>query len=207
METIYKLQGHIADIEARYNEISAELDEIYTENGGEVTEETEKAEALLAELETMAQEVVKEIIDNSDAYAEITLNKEAQRKVLEAELKAVKEEQKKAVARYEAKINYLKRGEDFWKENFLRAMDYADVTKIGGAKSKLLHSISIRNTQAVEVDEAILTEKYSERLREFQLGLPNYLTAELKVSKTELKKEPEMPEGAVLVLNKSVTIR
>lgn len=207
METIYKLQGHIADIEARYNEISAELDEIYTENGGEVTEETEKAEALLAELETMAQEVVKEIIDNSDAYAEITLNKEAQRKVLEAELKAVKEEQKKAVARYEAKINYLKRGEDFWKENFLRAMDYADVTKIGGAKSKLLHSISIRNTQAVEVDEAILTEKYSERLREFQLGLPNYLTAELKVSKTELKKELEMPEGAVLVLNKSVTIR
>lgn len=207
METIYKLQGHIADIEARYNEISAELDEIYTENGGEVTEETEKAEALLAELETMAQEVVKEIIDNSDAYAEITLNKEAQRKVLEAELKAVKEEQKKAIARYEAKINYIKRGEDFWKENFLRAMDYADVTKIGGAKSKLLHSISIRNTQAVEVDEAILTEKYSERLREFQLGLPNYLTAELKVSKTELKKEPEMPEGATLVLNKSVTIR
>lgn len=207
METIYKLQGHIADIEARYNEISAELDEIYTENGGEVTEETEKAEALLAELETMAQEVVKEIIDNSDAYAEITLNKEAQRKVLEAELKAVKEEQKKAIARYEAKINYLKRGEDFWKENFLRAMDYADVTKIGGAKSKLLHSISIRNTQAVEVDEAILTEKYSERLREFQLALPSYITAELKVSKTELKKEPEMPEGATLVLNKSVTIR
>lgn len=207
METIYKLQGHIADIEARYNEISAELDEIYTENGGEVTEETEKAEALLAELDAMAQEVVKEIIDNSDAYAEITLNKEAQRKVLEAELKAVKEEQKKAVARYEAKINYLKRGEDFWKENFLRAMDYADVTKIGGAKSKLLHSISIRNTQAVEVDEAILTEKYSERLREFQLALPSYITAELKVSKTELKKEPEMPEGAVLVLNKSVTIR
>lgn len=207
METIYKLQGHIADIEARYNEISAELDEIYTENGGEVTEETEKAEALLAELETMAQEVVKEIIDNSDAYAEITLNKEAQRKVLEAELKAVKEEQKKAIARYEAKINYLKRGEDFWKDNFLRAMDYADVTKIGGAKSKLLHSISIRNTQAVEVDEAILTEKYSERLREFQLALPNYITAELKVSKTELKKEPEMPEGATLVLNKSVTIR
>lgn len=207
METIYKLQGHIADIEARYNEISAELDEIYTENGGEVTEETEKAEALLAELETMAQEVVKEIIDNSDAYAEITLNKEAQRKVLEAELKAVKEEQKKAVARYEAKINYIKRGEDFWKENFLRAMDYADVTKIGGAKSKLLHSISIRNTQAVEVDEAILTEKYSERLREFQLALPNYITAELKVSKTELKKEPEMPEGATLVMNKSVTIR
>lgn len=207
METIYKLQGHIADIEARYNEISAELDEIYTENGGEVTEETEKAEALLAELDAMAQEVVKEIIDNSDAYAEITLNKEAQRKVLEAELKAVKEEQKKAIARYEAKINYLKRGEDFWKENFLRAMDYADVTKIGGAKSKLLHSISIRNTQAVEVDEAILTEKYSERLREFQLALPSYITAELKVSKTELKKEPEMPEGAVLVLNKSVTIR
>lgn len=207
METIYKLQGHIADIEARYNEISAELDEIYTENGGEVTEETEKAEALLAELETMAQEVVKEIIDNSDAYAEITLNKEAQRKVLEAELKAMKEEQKKVIARYEAKINYLKRGEDFWKENFLRAMDYADVTKIGGAKSKLLHSISIRNTQAVEVDEAILTEKYSERLREFQLALPNYITAELKVSKTELKKEPEMPEGAVLVMNKSVTIR
>lgn len=207
METIYKLQGHIADIEARYNEISAELDEIYTENGGEVTEETEKAEALLAELETMAQEVVKEIIDNSDAYAEITLNKEAQRKVLEAELKAVKEEQKKAIARYEAKINYIKRGEDFWKENFLRAMDYADVTKIGGAKSKLLHSISIRNTQAVEVDEAILTEKYSGLLREFQLALPSYITAELKVSKTELKKEPEMPEGAVLVLNKSVTIR
>lgn len=206
MENIYQLSGKYEQAAFEYDRIAAELEEAYIDNGGEVTEDTERKEAALQALSALQDEIVGEIIENSDKYAECALNAEARRKAKEAELKEWKAQVAKAEQRMKAGIERERRREEFWKDNFYIAMQHGEISKIGGARTKLEHSVSIVTTKAVEVNEDVLLAPYMDAIEQARESLPAYCTVEVKVNKSELKKEAQLPEGAAIMENKSIRI-
>lgn len=206
MENFYTLSEKFASISETYDKLSAELDEIYSENGGEVTEDTTERERLLEEMNELKEQCVREIVDNSDAYAEIALNKRAQQEVAEAEMKAVKEQQRKVLDTLQARVNKYERAYKFWLENFDAAMRVAECSKIGGAKTDKKHSVWYQTTTSVEVPDDIL-EKYDEVISELAAKLPEWVTIQVSVNKTKLKALEVLPEGVTKVENKTVRIK
>lgn len=206
MENFYTLSEKFASISETYDKLSAELDEIYSENGGEVTEDTTERERILEEMNELKEQCVREIVDNSDAYAEIALNKRAQQEVAEAEMKAVKEQQRKVLDTLQARVNKYERAYKFWLENFDAAMRVAECSKIGGAKTDKKHSVWYQTTTSVEVADDIL-EKYDEVINELAAKLPEWVTIQVSVNKTKLKAQEVLPEGVTKVENKTVRIK
>ena len=206
MENFYTLSEKFASISETYDKLSAELDEIYSENGGEVTEDTTERERLLEEMNELKEQCVREIVDNSDAYAEIALNKRAQQEVAEAEMKAVKEQQRKVLDTLQARVNKYERAYKFWLENFDAAMRVAECSKIGGAKTDKKHSVWYQTTTSVEVADNIL-ERYDEVISELAAKLPEWVTIQVSVNKTKLKALEVLPEGVTKVENKTVRIK
>ena len=206
MENFYTLSEKFASISETYDKLSAELDEIYSENGGEVTEDTTERERLLKEMNELKEQCVREIVDNSDAYAEIALNKRAQQEVAEAEMKAVKEQQRKVLDTLQARVNKYERAYKFWLENFDAAMRVAECSKIGGAKTDKKHSVWYQTTTSVEVADDIL-ERYDEVISELAAKLPEWVTIQVSVNKTKLKALEVLPEGVTKVENKTVRIK
>lgn len=206
MENFYTLSDKFASISETYDKLSAELDEIYSENGGEVTEDTTERERLLEKMNELKEQCVREIVDNSDAYAEIALNKRAQQEVAEAEMKAVKEQQRKVLDTLQARVNKYERAYKFWLENFDAAMRVAECSKIGGAKTDKKHSVWYQTTTSVEVADNIL-ERYDEVISELAAKLPEWVTIQVSVNKTKLKALEVLPEGVTKVENKTVRIK
>lgn len=206
MENFYTLSDKFASISETYDKLSAELDEIYSENGGEVTEDTTERERLLEEMNELKEQCVREIVDNSDAYAEIALNKRAQQEVAEAEMKAVKEQQRKVLDTLQARVNKYERAYKFWLENFDAAMRVAECSKIGGAKTDKKHSVWYQTTTSVEVADDIL-ERYDDVISELAAKLPEWVTIQVSVNKTKLKSLEVLPEGVTKVENKTVRIK
>ena len=206
MENFYTLSDKFSSISETYDKLSAELDEIYSENGGEVTEDTTERERLLEEINELKEQCVREIVDNSDAYAEIALNKRAQQEVAEAEMKAVKEQQRKVLDTLQARVNKYERAYKFWLENFDAAMRVAECSKIGGAKTDKKHSVWYQTTTSVEVADNIL-ERYDEVISELEAKLPEWVTIQVSVNKTKLKALEVLPEGVTKVENKTVRIK
>ena len=206
MENFYTLSDKFASISETYDKLSAELDEIYSENGGEVTEDTTERERLLEEMNELKEQCVREIVDNSDAYAEIALNKRAQQEVAEAEMKAVKEQQRKVLDTLQARVNKYERAYKFWLENFDAAMRVAECSKIGGAKTDKKHSVWYQTATSVEVADDIL-ERYNEVISELAAKLPEWVTIQVSVNKTKLKALEVLPEGVTKVENKTVRIK
>lgn len=207
MENIYTLSGRYAEMNERYEALSAELSDMYEENGGEETADTIKQEALLDELAELKDAVLRDIVEHADDYAAIAMNKDCQRKMLEAELKALKEEQAKVVAKYQARINRLASSVEFWKENFAQAMNLEKITKIGGPKTGHKFTVWVKETQSVEVDEQTVLEPYQDTIDELVERLPAWVTVKTGISKTELKKEETLPAGAALVTSQTIQIR
>ena len=209
MENFYRLSGRFAEISERLDTLNAELEQMYDDNGGEITADTEERERAIEELNALKEECLRDIVDNSDAYAEIALNKAAQKKVAEAEVKAVKEEQKKVLEKCQARVNRLARSVEFWKQNFDEAMRLADLVKIGGAKTGKAHSVYYTTTKRVETDDSLLTVPYLNRLNAFRETLPVWLDVEFKVNAAQLKALPEdeRPEGCRIVETQNVMIR
>ena len=207
METIYNLEQKFAEISDSYDQLEAQLVDMYEENGGEVTEETEAMQAKLDELKALKQQITDDIIAAPDAYASIVKNAEAQQKMLEAELKALKEEQMKAVARLQAKINRKASKADFFKDAIAEALRANGIEKIGGAKTDNRFSIYFQSSTSVDVDSEKVLAPYQPRINAFIQSLPSWITVKTDVSKTELKKADEMPEGASLVSSSSLRIR
>lgn len=206
MENFYTLSDKFASISETYDKLSAELDEIYSENGGEVTEDTTERARLLEEMNELKEQCVREIVDNSDAYAEIALNKRAQQEVAEAEMKAVKEQQRKVLDTLQARVNKYERAYKFWLENFDAAMRVAECSKIGGAKTDKKHSVWYQTTTSVEVADNIL-ERYDEVISELAAKLPEWVTIQVSVNKMKLKAQEVLPEGVTKVENKTVRIK
>lgn len=207
MENIYTLSGRYAEINDKYEALSAELDAIFEENGGVETEEAGRILELQKEQEQLREEVLREIVEHADDYAAIAMNKDCQRKMLEAELKTLKEEQAKVVAKYQARINRLAGSVEFWKENFRLAMEVEKVSKIGGPKTGHKFTVWVKETQSVSVDEDTVLAPYQETIFALTDALPSWVKVTTTVNKTELKKEETLPEGAILVTNQSVQIR
>ena len=206
MENFYTLSDKFASINETYDKLSAELDEIYSENGGEVTEDTTERERLLEEMNELKEQCVREIVDNSDAYAEIALNKRAQQEVAEAEMKAVKEQQRKVLDTLQARVNKYERAYKFWLENFDAAMRVAECSKIGGVKTDKKHSVWYQTTTSVEVADNIL-ERYDDVISELAAKLPDWAIIQVSVNKTKLKALEVLPEGVTKVENKTVRIK
>lgn len=206
MENFYTLSDKFASISETYDKLSAELDEIYSDNGGEVTEDTTERERLLEEMNELKEQCVREIVDNSDAYAEIALNKRAQQEVAEAEMKAVKEQQRKVLDTLQARVNKYERAYKFWLDNFDAAMRVAECSKIGGAKTDKKHSVWYQTTTSVEVADNIL-ERYDEVISELAAKLPEWVTIQVSVNKAKLKALEVLPEGVTKVENKTVRIK
>lgn len=207
MENIYTLTGRYAEMNDRYEELSAELAAMYEENGGEETADTMKQEALLDEIAELKDAVMRDIVEHADDYAAIAMNKDCQRKMLEAELKTLKEEQAKVVAKYQARINRLAGSVEFWKENFRQAMEIEKVSKIGGPRTGHKFTVWVKETQSVEVDETQVLAPWQETIDELVERLPSWVTVKTGVSKTELKKEETLPEGAAIVTSQTIQIR
>ena len=207
MENFYTLSDKFAGISETYDKLSAELDEIYSENGGEVTEDTTEREGLLEEMNELKEQCVREIVDNSDAYAEIALNKRAQQEVAEAEMKAVKEQQRKVLDTLQARVNKYERAYKFWLENFDAAMRVAECSKIGGAKTDKKHSVWYQTTTSIEVPDDFISESYGDIISELAAKLPEWVTIQVSVNKTKLKALEVLPEGVTKVENKTVRIK
>lgn len=209
MENFYRLSGRFAEISERLDMLNAELERMYDDNGGEITADTEERERAVGELNALKEECLRDIVYNSDAYAEIALNKAAQKKVAEAEVKAVKEEQKKVLEKCQARVNRLARSVEFWKQNFDEAMRVADLVKIGGAKTGKAHSVYYTSSKRVETDDAVLLMPYLDQLQAFRSTLPVWLDVEFKVNAAQLKALPEdeRPEGCRIVETQNVVIR
>lgn len=207
METIYKLEEKFAAISEAYDQLEAQLVETYEDNGGEVTDETEGMQAQLDELAALKKQITDDIIAAPDEYAAIVKNAEAQQKILEAELKQLKEEQAKAVAKIQAKINRKASKADFFKDAIAEALRVNGIEKIGGAKTDNRFSIYFQASTAVDVDTEKVLAPYQPRITAFIQSLPSWISVKTDVNKTELKKADEMPEGASIVSNKSLRIR
>ena len=147
MENIYALGEKYARINAEYEIVKNNLDALYEENGGEVTEETEAMEKEAEELGRLREEIIKDVLSAPDEFAAIVMNTEAQKKMVEAELKALKEEQAKVCAKYEAKIKRLSSKIEWFKGNIADAMNLAKIEKLGGAKTPNKFSIWFAKTQ------------------------------------------------------------
>ena len=142
-----------------------------------------------------------------DDYAAIVKNAEAQKKVLEAELKAVKEEQAKVLAKIESRIKRLQSKADWFKDNIAEAMKLAEVSKIGGARTGNRFSIYFVESTTLETDDEKLLAPYNDRVQALIASLPKWLTVKTGISKTVLKAEENLPDGAVKVTNKNLQIR
>ena len=171
------------------------------------TRRSEQMQELLQEQEALKAEVLREIVEHADDYAEIALNKASQQKILEAELKAVKEEQAKVVAKYQARINRIARSVEFWKENFQEAMKVEQLTKIGGPKTGHKFTIWVKESESIDVDEAVALAPFEEKIAELVEQLPAWVKIATGVNKTVLKKEETLPEGASRVVSQSIQIR
>lgn len=207
MENIYKLSGKYAELSAQYDALQAELDELYEANGGEVTEVTEEMQSRIDATEALKKQVIDDILASPDDYAEIALNEAAKQRVLEAELKAVKEEQRKVTDRIQARINERARRVEWWKDNIDVALRLAKCDKVGGAKSGLRHCIYYQTSSSVELSEDTVLAPYQSLLDTLTGNLPSWMKVDVTIDKAALKKEETLPEGASLSYKKTIVIR
>ena len=207
MENIYNLGDKFYRISEAYDAARAALEEEYENNGGEMTEQTEHMQAELDELERIKREVVDEVLSAPDDYAAIVKNAEAQKKVLEAELKAVKDEQAKVLARIESRIKRKQAKIEWFKGNIAEAMKLAEINKIGGAKTNNRFTIYFQDSTSIETDEEKLLAPYNGEVEALVSRLPKWLTVKTSINKTALKAEEKLPEGADKVTNKTLQIK
>ena len=212
MENIYKLGERYARISGAYEAVENNLETIYEENGGEVTEETEALEQQRAELQALREEIQRDVLSAPDEYAAIVKNAEANKKIIEAELKALKEEQAKVCQKYEAKIKRLAGKIAWFKDNIADAMKLAEIEKIGGAKTPNKFSIWFSKSTTVEADAEMVLAPHQAKIQELVDSLPKWVVVKTDINKTELKAnlmddKAQHPDGAMLNETKNLQIR
>lgn len=196
MENIYKLSGKAAEAAARYEEIQNDFEALMEENGGELNEESQEMLDKLAELEAIKAQIADDFTRFPDEYAAWYKNVEAQKKVAEAELKAFKELQKQAIAKYEAKVKQCESRLEWIKQNIADAMVIAKVDKFDKKRSPdALFSIYFLDSKSIEVDEELALKDYKDTIDKLRASLPEWLSIETKIAKTTLGKVEKLPQG------------
>lgn len=207
MESIYKLSERAVAISTRYEQARAALEEMYEENGGEVTAETEEMSAELEELEQIQRQIAEEFVKFPDEYAAWFKDVEAQKAVIQAQRKAIEEEQKKVLAKYDAQIKKKDSTLEWIKQNMEAAMILAQVEKFDKKKTGGLFSIYFQTSKSVDVDEAVALKKYEDSINKLRATLPDWLTLNTKISKSVAGKLEELPEGFERKQSKTLIIR
>lgn len=207
MESIYKLSERAVAISTRYEQARAALEEMYEENGGEVTAETEEMSAELEELEQIQRQITEEFVKFPDEYAAWFKDVEAQKAVIQAQRKAIEEEQKKVLAKYDAQIKKKDSTLEWIKQNMEAAMILAQVEKFDKKKTGGMFSIYFQTSKSVDVDEAVALKKYEDSINKLRATLPDWLTLNTKISKSVAGKLEELPEGFERKQSKTLIIR
>ncbi len=207
MESIYKLSERAVAISTRYEQARAALEEMYEENGGEVTAETEEMSAELEELEQIQRQIAEEFVKFPDEYAAWFKDVEAQKAVIQAQRKAIEEEQKKVLAKYDAQIKKKDSTLEWIKQNMEAAMILAQVEKFDKKKTGGMFSIYFQTSKSVDVDEDVALKKYEDSINKLRATLPDWLILNTKISKSVAGKLEELPEGFERKQSKTLIIR
>lgn len=208
MENIYKLSGKAAEAAARYEQIQDEFEALMEENGGELNEESQEMLDKLAELEAIRMQIADDFTRFPDEYAAWYKNVEAQKKLAEAELKAFKELQKQAIAKYETKVKQCESRLEWIKQNIADAMVIAQVDKFDKKRSPdALFSIYFQDSKSIEVNEELALKDYKDIIDHLRASLPEWLSVETKIAKTTLNTAEELPQGFERKISRNLQIR
>lgn len=208
MENIYQLVGQAAELAVRFNEIQDEFEALMEENGGELNEESQEYLDKMEELQALRAKMREDILENADAYAAWYKNEEAQKKADEAALKAFKEAQQVAVAKYETAVRKRENRCAWIKDSISFAMDWAEVDKLDKkTRPDAKFSLYFQNTKSIDVDETLALAQYEEEISAFLANLPEWLSFVPKFDKKALKDVEVLPEGFERRISRSLQIR
>lgn len=163
-----------------------QIEQALEENGGELTDE-------LAELLTDTEVSIKQ---KADGYRAIMAKFNDKVDAVDKEIKRLQDIKKTA-----------KNAEKRMKEYILGVMGIFGLKKIEGE----LCSMTRTTSKALDVDEEMLLAVHKDKIAELQSLLPEYLTVEIKVSKTAIKNKFKdsdiLPAGCAYVESESLRIR
>ena len=113
----------------------------------------------------------------------------------------------KEIKRLQSIKKAAKNAKENLKGYILNVMGTYGIKKIEGE----LCSMTRTTTTSLDVNEEILLAQYAEKIAEFQATLPEFLTVDIKVSKTAIKNKFKdtdvLPAGCNYVENDSLRIR
>lgn len=161
------------------------LEDIYIENEGEVTDETEALEA--------ENEALRELLtgDGVDSLGRWLKGKEDEKTAVRAEKAAI-----------DRRIKSLDKTIDYIKSQIRRIMDETGTEKVKG----LCYSFSAATSDTVAADNALIAERYGERAS-FALhaaGIPDYITCKLTGSASLAKQQDTLPDVFIRTIEKTV---
>lgn len=163
-----------------------QIEQELEENGGELTDE-------LAVLLTDTEVSIKQ---KADGYRAVIAKFNDKVDAVDKEIKRLQDIKKTA-----------KNSVERIKEYVLGIMGIYGIKKIEGELCTMTRTAS----KSLDVDEEVLLSAYADKIAELQASLPEYLTIEVKVSKTAIKnkfKNTDMlPAGCSYVENESLRIR
>lgn len=163
-----------------------QIEQALEDNGGELTDELE---ALLTDTEISIKQ-------KADGYRAVMAKFDHKVDAVDKEIKRLQDIKKVA-----------KNGKERLKEYILSVMGAYGMKKIEGELCTMTRSTS----KSLDVNEELLLEAYNEKIAKLQSELPDYLTVEVKVSKTAIKNKFKdtdiLPAGCAYVENDSLRIR
>lgn len=166
--------------------VMLQIEQTLEDNGGELTDE-------LAELLTDTEISIKQ---KADGYRAVMAKFDHKIDAVDKEIKRLQDIKKVA-----------KNSKERMKEYILGVMGAYGIKKIEGE----LCTMTRTTAKSLEVNEEMLVEPHMARIAELQKALPDYLTVEVKVSKTAIKNKFKdtdiLPAGCAYVENDSLRIR
>ena len=166
--------------------LQRDIEDSLYENGGEITPEIEEALAL-------TQDSLPAKIDGYNALI---------RKMAFMEFNC-----KSEIERLTKLKKTAENGQKSLKRHIIDAMKNFGFKRLDGTTCKM----TLSSTKGVSVDEDVLLADYRKKVEELNATLPDYLTVELKVSKSALrdayKQSEVLPAGVEIVDKDTLTIR
>ena len=163
-----------------------QIEQVLDDNGGELTDE----------LVVLLTDTELSIKQKADGYRAIMAKFSDKADAADKEIKRLQNIKKAA-----------KYAEQRLKEYILGVMGIYGLKKIEGN----LCTMTRTSSKSLDVNEELLLAQHAEKIAELQASLPEYLTLEVKVSKTAIKdkfKNSELlPAGCAYVENDSLRIR
>ena len=207
MESFYRLSERMDEVAMRFNAVQTALEDAMEENGGELTEETGQMMAELDQLREIASQIEEDFVKFPDEYAAWYKNEEAKRNVIAAERKAVEEEMKKVLARYDARIKAKDSRLEWIKQNIALAMKVHKVETLDKkSRPNAMFSIYFKNSSSIEVNEEMALDAYREAQRKVNEDCPEWLEFVPKIKKGALSKVEDLPFGFERKYSKSLQI-